>query len=266
MRAAIYCRRSIKVDPLDQTNSLEVQRADCERYCQGKKWDIIPEHYDDAGISGATERRPAYQRLIADCKAGKIDVVVVYRYDRLSRSLVHFSKVLMGLDRRGIMLVSTSQNIDTSTPTGRLMVNIIASFAQYERETISERIKSYNAHRKAIGGISNSVPYGFKRESSMRAVVDPPALDVIIRCYREKIKGATFDEICEDLNADGIRTPNGFLWKKETVCDKMHNALEFCRTRPELADVYATYFSEVHIVRRGGVRKRKLVRVDDTDL
>jgi site-specific DNA recombinase len=265
MRAAIYCRRSVAIDAEDQTNSLEVQRKACEDYCRAKGWEVIPQRYDDAGISGATENRPGYQRLIKDCKSAKIDVVVVFRYDRLCRSVLHFSKVLKGLDDRGIMLVATSQNIDTSTSTGRLLVNIIASFAQHERDTISDRMKSFYAHRNAIGMLPVHIPYGFRKSDPMTAEIDPARFDVILRAYRERVNGVPFVLICDDLNLDGYRMPNGKPWRKEVLCAKLHKALEFCRTRPELADVYTTCFSKVRLVRRTTVRKSNLARVDNTD-
>lgn len=143
VRVAIYCRKSTEKN-LDGFNSLDAQRAAVESYVQSQKakgWVALPDRYDDAGFTGANTNRPAFQRLLQDIKAGRIDLVAVYRYDRLSRSLLDFLRLLKFFHEQGVDFVSTTQNIDTTSSLGRLQANVLMSFNEYEREAISERTK-----------------------------------------------------------------------------------------------------------------------------
>jgi len=144
VRAAIYTRKSV-ADGLDQEfNSLDAQRQSAESYVlsmQGERWAALPDRYDDGGFSGANTDRPAFRRLMADVEAGKIDVVVVYRLDRLSRSLLDFAQLMLVFEQHGVAFVSVTERFDTSTPMGRMVLNLLATFAQFERETIALRTR-----------------------------------------------------------------------------------------------------------------------------
>jgi site-specific DNA recombinase len=159
IRCAIYTRKSTD-EGLDQAfNSLDAQREAAEAYIASQKhegWTCIPDRYDDGGYSGGTIDRPALRRLLADVEAGKVDAVVVYKVDRLSRSLLDFSRIIGSLDEQGVTFVSVTQQFNTTTSMGRLTLNILLSFAQFERELVSERTsdKMSVARRKGkwIGG------------------------------------------------------------------------------------------------------------------
>ena len=136
LRCAIYTRKSSEEGLEQDFNSLDAQREACEAFIASQKhegWTILPEMYDDGGFSGATIERPAFQRLLVDVGDGKIDVVVVYKVDRLTRSLSDFAKIVEIFDRRNVSFVSVTQQFNTTTSMGRLTLNILLSFAQFER-------------------------------------------------------------------------------------------------------------------------------------
>ena len=144
VRCAIYTRKSSEEGLDMEFNSLDAQREACAAYILSQKpegWVAVADRYDDGGISGGTLERPALKRLIADIEFGKVDVVVVYKIDRLSRSLMDFAKLVEVFERRGVTFVSVTQSFNTTTSMGRLTLNILLSFAQFEREVIGERIR-----------------------------------------------------------------------------------------------------------------------------
>src|SRR5947209_5146176 len=140
-RCAIYTRKSSE-EGLEQTfNSLDAQQREaCAAFIMSEGWTVLPALYDDGGFSGGTMERPALKRLIADIEAGEIDVVVVYKVDRLTRALSDFAKLVEVFDRRGTSFVSITQQFNTTTSMGRLTLNVLLSFAQFEREVTGERI------------------------------------------------------------------------------------------------------------------------------
>jgi site-specific DNA recombinase len=152
LRCAIYTRKSTEEGLDMEFNSLDAQREACEAYVASQKaegWVLVGDRYDDGGFSGANLERPALQRLIADIEAHAIDVVVVYKIDRLSRSLMDFAKLVEVFDRNSVTFVSVTQAFNTTTSMGRLTLNILLSFAQFEREVIGERIRDkFAASRK----------------------------------------------------------------------------------------------------------------------
>ena len=161
VRCAIYTRKSTE-DGLEQEfNSLDAQREAGEAYIASQKsegWVCLPDHYDDGGFSGGNMDRPALQRLLADIEAGKIDCIVVYKVDRLSRSLIDFSKIMEVLERHKVSFVSVTQQFNTSTSMGRLMLNVLLSFAQFEREMISERTRDKIAATRRKGKWTGGMP------------------------------------------------------------------------------------------------------------
>ena len=141
-RVAIYARQSVARDL--EYGSIEAQREAVEAYVasqRGKGWVALPARYDDHGFSGGDTDRPAFQRLVVDVEAGRVDVIAAYKIDRISRSLTDFTQFMEMLERRGVGFVSTTQSFDTRTSMGRLTLNILASFSQFERETIAERTR-----------------------------------------------------------------------------------------------------------------------------
>jgi site-specific DNA recombinase len=164
-RCAIYTRKSTE-EGLDQHfNTLDAQRESCEAYIRsqaGEGWRALPEHYDDGGFSGGNLDRPEMQKLLSDVDAGKVDVIVVYKVDRLTRSLMDFSKIVERLDARGVSFVSVTQAFNTTTSMGRLTLNVLLSFAQFEREVTGERIRDKIAASKAKGmWMGGNVPFGY---------------------------------------------------------------------------------------------------------
>ena len=154
LRCAVYTRKSSE-EGLDMAfNSLDAQRDACAAYIASQKsegWVALPGRYDDGGFSGGTLERPALRRLQADIEAGRIDIVVVYKIDRLSRSLMDFAKLVEVFDRHNVTFVSVTQSFNTTTSMGRLTLNILLSFAQFEREVIGERIRDKFAASRARG-------------------------------------------------------------------------------------------------------------------
>jgi len=164
-RCAIYTRKSTEEGLDKEFNSLEAQRESGEIKILSQKhagWELIPDHYDDGGISGGTMERPALQRLLEDIEAGKVDVVVVYKIDRLSRSMFDFLGMIKFFDEHNVSFVSVTQDLNTDTAMGRLVLNVLQSFAQFEREIASERIKDKIALSKKKGmWMGGTVPIGY---------------------------------------------------------------------------------------------------------
>jgi DNA invertase Pin-like site-specific DNA recombinase len=155
-RCAIYTRKSSE-DGLEQEfNSLDAQREACEAYVTSQRhagWIAIPDMYDDGGLSGGTIERPALKRLLADIKAGKVQIIVVYKVDRLTRSLADFAKIVDVLDAHDASFVSVTQQFNTTTSMGRLTLNMLLSFAQFEREIAGERIRDKIVASKGQGHV-----------------------------------------------------------------------------------------------------------------
>src|SRR5437764_5901819 len=144
VRCAIYTRKASEEGLEQEFNSLQAQREACEAFIDSQRhegWVCLPQAYDDGGVSGATMERPALQQLLADIAAGRVDTVVVYKIDRLTRSLADFAKIVEILDQRSASFVSVTQQFNTTTSMGRLTLNVLLSFAQFEREVIGERIR-----------------------------------------------------------------------------------------------------------------------------
>jgi site-specific DNA recombinase len=179
LRCAVYTRKSSE-EGLDQEfNSLDAQREACAAFIVsqvGLGWKLVNEHYDDGGISGGTMERPALQRLLQDIRDRKIDVVVVYKIDRLTRSLTDFARIVEVFDRSDISFVSVTQQFNTTTSMGRLTLNVLLSFAQFEREVTAERIRDKIAASKKKGmWMGGTVPLGYRVESRKLLVKEPEA-------------------------------------------------------------------------------------------
>jgi site-specific DNA recombinase len=152
LRCGIYTRKSTTEGLEQEFNSLDAQRESAEAYIASQRqagWTALAQRYDDGGLSGASLERPALSRLLADVESGQVDCVVVYKVDRLSRSLLDFARLMSLFERRGISFVSVTQDFNTTTSMGRLTLNILLSFAQFEREIISERTRDKLGRRAA---------------------------------------------------------------------------------------------------------------------
>jgi len=191
VRCAIYTRKSSEEGLEQEFNSLRAQREACEAFINSQRhegWVCLRAGYDDGGFSGATIDRPALQRLLADITAGWVDTVVVYKIDRLTRSLADFAKIVEILETRGASFVSDTQQFNTTTSMGRLTLNVLLSFAQFEREVIGERIRDKIAASKKKGMWMGGVPpLGYRVENRKLIIVDSEAAIVrsIFRRYAE---------------------------------------------------------------------------------
>jgi len=191
LNCAIYTRKSSDEGLEKEFNSLDAQREACAAFILSQKhagWMALPDLYDDGGLSGGTMERPALQRLLADIKAGRVQIVVVYKVDRLTRSLADFAKIVDVLDAHGASFVSVTQQFNTTTSMGRLTLNMLLSFAQFEREIASERIRDKIAASKAKGmWMGGNVPLGYDVKERKLVINDAEAETVrmIFRSYAE---------------------------------------------------------------------------------
>ena len=191
VRCAIYTRKSSE-DGLEQDfNSLDAQREACTAYIasqKGEGWKLVPDRYDDGGISGGTLERPGLHQLLADIDHGKVDLVVVYKVDRLTRSLADFAKLVDRFDKTGASFVSVTQQFNTATSMGRLTLNVLLSFAQFEREVTAERIRDKIAASKKKGmWMGGRVPLGYDSRDRTLVINETEAATVrtIFRLYLE---------------------------------------------------------------------------------
>ena len=192
VRCAVYTRKSSEEGLEQSFNSLHAQREACEAYIASQRhegWSVRSDAYDDGGFSGGTLERPALKLLLADIKAGKIDVVVVYKIDRLTRSLLDFAKIVEVFEGHKVSFVSVTQSFNTTTSMGRLTLNVLLSFAQFEREVTGERIRDKFAASKKKGmWMGGNVPLGYTVENRKLTIVKNEAETVrsIFRLYVEK--------------------------------------------------------------------------------
>ena len=211
-RCAIYTRKSSEEGLDMEFNSLEAQREACEAYVASQKaegWVAIRDRYDDGGFSGGTLERPALKQLIADIEAGLIDVIVVYKIDRLSRSLMDFAKLVEVFDRNNVTFVSVTQSFNTTTSMGRLTLNILLSFAQFEREVIGERIRDkFAASRKRGMWMGGFVPMGYDVKGRKLVVNDAEAKTVRMIFERFAALGSA-STLARALQAEDVRNKRG---------------------------------------------------------
>ena len=167
IRCAIYTRKSTEEGLEQDFNSLDAQQEACESYIKSQThegWVLIKKQYDDGGYSGGTMERPAFKELLEDIKNNKIDIVVVYKVDQLTRSLMDFSKIIENFDQHNASFISITQHFNTTTSMGRLTLNILLSFAQFEREVTDERIRDkFGASRKKGLWLTGAAPYGYEK-------------------------------------------------------------------------------------------------------
>jgi site-specific DNA recombinase len=209
VRCAIYTRKSSE-EGLDQEfNSLQAQREACEAFINSQRhegWVCLRAVYDDGGFSGATMERPALQRLLADITAGRVDTIVVYKIDRLTRSLVDFAKIVEILDSKGVSFVSVTQQFNTTTSMGRLTLNVLLSFAQFEREVIGERIRDKIAASKRTGMWMGGIPpLGYRAQDRKLVIIDSEA-EIVRSIFRRYAELGSVRLLKEELEARGIKS------------------------------------------------------------
>jgi site-specific DNA recombinase len=225
-RCAVYTRKSSEEGLDREFNSLDAQREACEAYICSQKaegWALVPDRYDDGGFSGGTLERPALARLLADVAAGRIDIVVVYKIDRLSRSLMDFTKLVEVFDRHGTTFVSITQSFNTNNSMGRLTLNMLLSFAQFEREVIGERIRDkFAASRRKGMWMGGRTPLGYAVVDRKLVVHEADAV-LVRRIFKRFLSLGSVTLLQRELAADGVMTKQGAPLDKTRLYKLLHN-------------------------------------------
>ncbi len=209
LRCAIYTRKSTEHGLELEFNSLDAQRDACEAYIKSQAsqgWKALPQHYDDPAFSGGNLERPALKMLLADIEAGKVDVIVVYKIDRLTRSLADFAKLVEAFDAKSISFVAVTQQFNTTTSMGRLTLNVLLSFAQFERELSSERVRDKIAASRAKGKwTGGNIPFGYRTENK-KLVIDNGEAKTVRYIFKRYLELRSFKPLVLDLDAKDIRS------------------------------------------------------------
>ena len=207
LRCAVYTRKSSEEGLEQGFNSLHAQREAAEAYIHsqaGEGWFAIDTIYDDGGFSGGSLARPALRRLLADIEAGLIDIVVVYKVDRLTRSLTDFAKIVEAFDARGVSFVSVTQAFSTTTSMGRLTLNVLLSFAQFEREVTGERIRDKITASKAKGlRMGGRPPLGYD-VVDLRLVINALEADQVRHIFQRYLELGSVVALVSELNHTGV--------------------------------------------------------------
>jgi site-specific DNA recombinase len=226
LRCAVYTRKSSEEGLEQEFNSLHAQREACEAYIASQRsqgWVLVRDEYDDGGISGGTLERPALKRLLADIEAGLIDVVVVYKIDRLSRSLMDFSKLVEVFDRNAVTFVSVTQSFNTTTSMGRLTLNILLSFAQFEREVTAERIRDkFKASRMKGMWMGGMPPLGYFVENR-KLIVDDEQANSVRWMFDRFVQIGSATQLAREVAQRDLRTRSGRPLDKKHLYRLLNN-------------------------------------------
>lgn len=267
LRCAVYTRKSSE-EGLDQEfNSLDAQRNACEAYIASQKaegWWLVRDRYDDGGISGATLERPALKRLLADIEAGGVDIVVVYKIDRLSRALMDFAKLVEVFDRNHVTFVSVTQSFNTTTSMGRLTLNILLSFAQFEREVIGERIRDkFRASRSRGMWMGGHPPLGYEVKDRKLIVKEQEAATVRM-IFERFVKIGSATTLARTLTDEGVQTKRrraidrGYLYillnNRTYIGEAVHKGTSFPGEHQPI--VARELWDKVHAILQVSPRKR----------
>ncbi len=243
IRCAIYTRKSSEEGLEQEFNSLQAQREACEAFIDSQRhegWICLRASYDDGGFSGATMDRPALHQLLADITAGRVDTIVVYKIDRLTRSLADFAKIVEILDARGASFVSVTQQFNTTTSMGRLTLNVLLSFAQFEREVIGERIRDKIAASKKKGMWMGGVPpLGYGVRDHKLVMIDSEA-DTVRLILRRYVELGSVRLLQAELEARGVRSKS---WT--SVSGRLVGGKSFSRGALYLMLQNRTYLGEI---------------------
>ena len=209
IRCAVYTRKSTEHNLDLEFNSLDAQRESCEAYIKSQQhegWQLLPDRYDDGGISGGSLERPDLQRLLADIRARKIDNVVVYKVDRLTRSLTDFARLVELFDAHGVSFVSVTQAFNTTNSMGRLTLNVLLSFAQFEREVIAERVRDKVAASRRKGlWMGGSVPLGYINQDK-KLVIVPEEAETVRWIFQKYLELGAIGPLLQELDRVGLKT------------------------------------------------------------
>jgi DNA invertase Pin-like site-specific DNA recombinase len=212
IRCAIYTRKSCEEGLEQEFNSLDAQREACEAYIKSQQhegWILVEKQYNDGGFSGGNLERPALKKLFQDIEAGEIDTIVVYKIDRLTRSLMDFSKIVELFDKKSVSFVSITQQFNTTTSMGRLTLNILLSFAQFEREVTGERIRDKVAASKKKGmWMGGGIPVGYKLEDK-KLIPDETHLPNVETIFKKYLELTSVLKLKRYLNENNIKSKTG---------------------------------------------------------
>ena len=215
MKAIGYIRVSTEKQA-DSGVSLEAQEAKIRAMAVVQGADLA-EAIVDAGESAKSLNRPGMERLLSLVDAGAVDVVIIAKLDRLTRSVADLAELLKRFERRGVSLVSVADSLDTRSAAGRLVLNIMVSVSQWEREAIGERTRDAMSHKRAKGERVGTVPFGFRMADGSRLEEDPAEQDILSRIRHLKAAGNTTRQIAEELNRQGFTTRRGTAWRFQYV-------------------------------------------------
>jgi len=208
-RCAVYTRKSSEEGLEQDFNSLEAQRDACEAYIKSQShegWRLVPAHFDDGGFSGGNMARPGLGQLMQSVRGGQVDVIVIYKIDRLTRSLTDFARLAETFDKHGVCFVSVTQQFNTTTSMGRLMLNVLLSFAQFEREITAERIRDKIAASKKKGmWMGGPVPIGYEVRDRKLTIAENEAA-IVRSIFRLYVEEGNVPMLIERLQQEGIRT------------------------------------------------------------
>ena len=264
VRCAIYTRKSSEEGLEQDFNSLHAQREACSAYVLSQAsegWSLVPDTYDDGGLSGGTLERPALQRLLADIAAAQIDIIVVYKVDRLTRSLLDFARLVEAFDKAGVSFVSITQSFNTTTSMGRLTLNMLLSFAQFEREVTAERIRDKIAASKAKGmWMGGTPPLGYRADGRSLAIVEDHAA-LIRNLFRRYLELGNVRLLAEQLEREDIKTP---LRERTTDASKRFGGKVFSRGHLYRILSNPIYLGEIH--HRGNVFRGRHLPIIDRDI
>lgn len=209
LRCAVYTRKSSEEGLEQSFNSLDAQRESCEAFIQSQRqegWRLVPDHYDDGGYSGGSMERPALKRLLEDVEGGKVNVIVVYKVDRLTRSLADFAKIVEALDAKGVSFVSVTQQFNTTSSMGRLTLNILLSFAQFEREVTGERIRDKIAASKKKGmWMGGPIPLGYDLDKR-KLVPNAAEATFVCRTFKLYLELGCVKKLSAQLRRENVKT------------------------------------------------------------
>lgn len=237
MRCAVYTRKSSE-EGLDQEyNSIDAQRDAGHAYIASQRaegWIAVADDYDDPAFSGGNMERPALKRLMADIEAGKIDVIVIYKIDRLTRSLADFSKMVEVFERQGVSFVSVTQQFNTTTSMGRLMLNVLLSFAQFEREVTGERIRDKIAASKRKGMWMGGIPPIGYDVANRRLIPNEAEAKTIAHIFQRFVELGSTTKLVKELRLDGVTSK---AWTTQDGRVREGNAEELQRLARVVSDM-----------------------------
>jgi DNA invertase Pin-like site-specific DNA recombinase len=220
LRCAVYTRKSSEHGLEQDFNSLDAQREAAEAYVKSQAhegWRLVKARYDDGGLSGGTLERPALQTLFADIRARKVDVVVVYKVDRLTRSLADFAKLVELFEAHGVSFVAVTQQFNTTTSMGRLTLNVLLSFAQFERELAGERIRDkFAASRRKGMWMGGTIPLGYDVKDR-RLVIKADEADRVRVIFEQYLAVGCVSKLRENLEQGGIRSKQRILASGQVI-------------------------------------------------